>query len=262
MGGWWFIEAGKRMKVFMMKSAVREYAGRAVLLLLALCVSVPAAALSIEDVRQRLAATEKGIVSCSLTIRSAIRNIGAGGREIQKIDREEQVWVHKPSKQVKRAVGNAEQTWDCAKGVTAKRLGGAVVERPYEYGLEVAIPYPLVYIACPAYILGQLAVEKVTENGAMAIVVGRPIGSRRGVGPYTEISVDMRRGSIDRIRLCDGSGKEIEDVRMEGWIRAGDCWMPRQVRRRAYGGRNVMVSRYTLSAAETNRVTVRAMSLQ
>jgi hypothetical protein len=231
---------------------------------MALSAASPAGATTAQDVRQRLVSTEQGITSCSLTIRSAIRNIGAGGREIQKVDREERVWVHKPSKQVKRAVGNAEQTWDCAKGKTAKRLGGSIVERTYEYGLEVAIPYPLVYVAFPAYFLNQLAAVSVREEGALVTVVCRPIGSGTGAKglPRTEVSVDMRKGTIERILVYDGSDREVEDIRMEGWIKFGGCWMPRQVRRRAYGGRNVMVSRYTLSAAETNRVTVRAMSLQ
>ncbi len=223
----------------------------------------PADALTAEEVLSKLDENARCIASFSLELKSSAKNVGAHGKVLRDFTHQEKVSLSKSSQVVRRKNGDDEQLWDSKNKVQARKVPWGWRKEPYKGTTEQSMPPVLNYVAFPQKLLTRMEIAEVTEKGGRATIVAHPKGfaAKQTGKPRWEVQVDMRKGVIDQIRTINAAGDLVEDVRLQGWVRRGGCWMPRRAVLRRYAARNVVTMRFTLSKVEMNSVSEESLTL-
>jgi len=204
------------------------------------------------------------INSLKVTIKRTVKNIGNDGNLLQDFSDEEQVWISKKDRVVKRKIGGDEQTWDCRRKWRARLVPGGTVREPYEGGMQAVMPSLLVYLLFPQYVLDRISVADTRTGGNIIVLIGRPKGfSGKGAGDARwELEIDRAKGVIMAVRTFDLAGRLAEEMQFIGWQEHERCWLPSRVTMRRSSARNDLTIQYELADIETNVISEESLGIK
>jgi hypothetical protein len=215
---------------------------------------VGATAPSAEAVVGKLAASGEKIANLYVQLGLISKNVGSGGRVFQEFADEQEIWFVRESKRMRFKKGGDDQLFDHGKRVMRRRVKGDVREVSYDRPIEECLPAALAYCLYPAYAISLFDQGEVRERGAEVTLTGFPKGLGRDLRgeARSEFDVDVHRNVMKAVRSYDVSGKLVNEVRLLGAQRSGECWLPRQVQIRSFGPSSVAVLTYSLKALKVN----------